>query len=134
MEILYALSALDDEGLLTRLGRKMAEFPLDPPLAKMVCCYIGLNAMILCDIYEHIAFFAFIFCVYVQQLIQSTELRCSEEVLSIVAMLNIQNVFYRPKEKMAEADAKKAKFFQPEGIIYTHMYIYERTCLAPINV
>jgi ATP-dependent RNA helicase DHX8/PRP22 len=37
MEILYALSALDDEGLLTRLGRKMAEFPLDPPLAKMVC-------------------------------------------------------------------------------------------------
>ncbi len=27
MENLYALGALDDEGLLTRLGRKMAEFP-----------------------------------------------------------------------------------------------------------
>ncbi len=26
----YALGALDDEGLLTRLGRRMAEFPLDP--------------------------------------------------------------------------------------------------------
>jgi ATP-dependent RNA helicase DHX8/PRP22 len=30
----YALGALDDEGLLTRLGRRMAEFPLDPK----VCC------------------------------------------------------------------------------------------------
>lgn len=29
LEELYALSALDDEGLLTRLGRKMADFPMD---------------------------------------------------------------------------------------------------------
>jgi hypothetical protein len=27
---LYTLGALDEEGLLTRLGRKMAEFPLEP--------------------------------------------------------------------------------------------------------
>ena len=25
-----------DEGLLTKLGRKMAEFPLEPPLSKML--------------------------------------------------------------------------------------------------
>merc|ERR1711871_428949 len=36
MENLYALGALDDEGLLTKLGRKMAEFPLEPPLSKML--------------------------------------------------------------------------------------------------
>ncbi|KAI1793063.1 P-loop containing nucleoside triphosphate hydrolase protein [Ganoderma leucocontextum] len=36
LESLYALSALDDEGLLTRLGRKMADFPMEPPLAKML--------------------------------------------------------------------------------------------------
>ena len=30
MEQLYALSALDDEGLLTKLGRMMAEFPIEP--------------------------------------------------------------------------------------------------------
>ncbi len=36
LETLYALSALDDEGLLTRLGRKMAEFPLEPQLSKML--------------------------------------------------------------------------------------------------
>ena len=34
METLYALQALDDEGLLTRLGRRMADFPMDPSLAK----------------------------------------------------------------------------------------------------
>ncbi|KAG6143616.1 hypothetical protein E4U22_003704 [Claviceps purpurea] len=36
LEELYALSALDDEGLLTRLGRKMADFPMDPSSAKVL--------------------------------------------------------------------------------------------------
>ncbi|KAE8664531.1 hypothetical protein F3Y22_tig00112759pilonHSYRG00007 [Hibiscus syriacus] len=36
MEQLYSLGALDEEGLLTKLGRKTAEFPLDPPLCKML--------------------------------------------------------------------------------------------------
>lgn len=67
MENLHSLSALDDEGLLTRLGRRMAEFPLSPQLAKM--------------------------------LIQSVNLSCAEEILTIVSMLSVQNVFYRPKVK-----------------------------------
>lgn len=33
---LWALGAVDDEGELTSLGRKMSEFPLDPPLSKMI--------------------------------------------------------------------------------------------------
>jgi ATP-dependent RNA helicase DHX8/PRP22 len=93
MEQLYSLGALDDEGLLTRLGRKMAEFPLEPQLSKM--------------------------------LIQSVEFGCSEEILTIVAMLSVQNVFYRPKEKQAQADQKKAKFFQPEGDHLTLLTVYE---------
>jgi len=36
LEQLYALGALNDKGELTRLGRRMAEFPLDPLLAKTV--------------------------------------------------------------------------------------------------
>jgi hypothetical protein len=32
---LYNLGALDEEGLLTKLGRKMAEFPLEPPMSKV---------------------------------------------------------------------------------------------------
>lgn len=34
LEHLYRHDALDEDGLLTRLGRKMAEFPLDPSLSK----------------------------------------------------------------------------------------------------
>ncbi|KAF5352727.1 hypothetical protein D9756_005877 [Leucocoprinus leucothites] len=92
LENLYALSALDDEGLLTRLGRKMADFPMEPPLAKMV--------------------------------IASVDLGCSEDILSIVAMLSVQTVFYRPKEKQAQADSKKAKFHQPEGDHLTLLTVY----------
>lgn len=83
LEQLHSLSALDDEGLLTRLGRRMAEFPLEPNLSKM--------------------------------LIMSVALQCSDEILTIVSMLSVQNVFYRPKDKQALADQKKAKFNQAEG-------------------
>jgi pre-mRNA-splicing factor ATP-dependent RNA helicase DHX16 len=33
---LYSLGALDDSGALTKLGRRMAELPIDPLLAKMI--------------------------------------------------------------------------------------------------
>jgi len=36
LELLNYLGALDDEGNLTQLGAQMAEFPLDPQLAKML--------------------------------------------------------------------------------------------------
>jgi len=93
MEQLFALGALDDEGLLTRLGRKMAEFPLEPQLSKM--------------------------------LIASVDMGCSDEILTIVAMLSVQTVFYRPKEKQAQADQKKSKFHQPEGDHITLLAVYE---------
>lgn len=36
LEQLYALGALNDKGELTKLGRRMAEFPLDPQMSKML--------------------------------------------------------------------------------------------------
>ena len=92
MEELHSLSALDDEGLLTKLGRRMAEFPLEPQLSKL--------------------------------LIQSCHLGCSDEAITIVSMLSVQNVFYRPKEKQTLADQKKAKFHQPEGDHLTLLAVY----------
>lgn len=94
LEQLYNLGALDEEGLLTKLGRKMAEFPLEPPMSKV--------------------------------LIASVDLGCSEEILTILAMLSAQNIFFRPKEKQAQADQKKAKFFQPEGDHLTLLAVYEQ--------
>ena len=92
LEQLHSLSALDAEGLLTRLGRRMAEFPLEPPLSKV--------------------------------LIQSVHLGCSEEILTVVSMLSVQNVFYRPKDKQSLADQRKAKFHQPEGDHLTLLAVY----------
>ena len=43
LEQLYNLGALDEEGMLTRLGRKMAEFPLDPPVSKMLIASVDLG-------------------------------------------------------------------------------------------
>ena len=43
LELLHTLSALDDEGLLTRLGRRMAEFPLEPNLSKMLIMSTNLQ-------------------------------------------------------------------------------------------
>lgn len=65
--MLFALSALDEEGLLSKLGRKMAEFPLEPQLSKM--------------------------------LLTAVDLGCVDEIITIIAMLTVQNVFYRPKDK-----------------------------------
>jgi HrpA-like RNA helicase len=36
LEHLYALGALNEEGNLTFLGRRMAEFPVDPQLSKSI--------------------------------------------------------------------------------------------------
>lgn len=43
MEMLYSLGALEDEGLLTKLGRLMAEFPMEPQLAKMMLTSIDFG-------------------------------------------------------------------------------------------
>jgi ATP-dependent RNA helicase DHX8/PRP22 len=92
MEQLHALSALDDEGLLTKLGRRMAEFPLEPQLSKT--------------------------------LIMSVHLGCADEVLTIVSMLSVQNIFYRPKERAELADQRKARFHQAEGDHLTLLCVY----------
>ena len=93
LEELYQLGALDDEGLLTRLGRQMADFPMDPPLAKA--------------------------------LTKSVELQCSEEILTIVAMISgTETVFHRPRDKQQQADQKKQKFNDASGDHVTLLNVY----------
>lgn len=50
-----------------------------------------------------------------KMLISSVEYRCSNEVLSIVALLSVPQVFMRPKEAGKAADAAKQKFAHAEG-------------------
>ena len=103
LEELYALSALDDEGLLTRLGRQMADFPMEPALAK--------------------------------SLITSARLQCSDELLSIVAMISTQGeIFSRPRAEQQKADAKKARFHDPAGDHLTLLNAYNGWANANFDI
>ena len=92
LELLNYLAAIDDNGELTQLGSIMAEFPLDPQLAKM--------------------------------LVASTDLNCSNEILSIVAMLSVPQCFVRPNEVKKQADDAKARFAHIDGDHLTLLNVY----------
>ncbi|EAQ90840.1 conserved hypothetical protein [Chaetomium globosum CBS 148.51] len=57
-------------------------------------------------------------------LIMSEMYGCSEEMVTIVSMLSVPNVFYRPKERQEESDAAREKFFVPESDHLTYLHVY----------
>ncbi|KAF5313879.1 hypothetical protein D9619_013029 [Psilocybe cf. subviscida] len=99
LELLNYLAALDDDGNLTPLGGMMAEFPLDPQLAKL--------------------------------LIVSPEFKCSNEILTITAMMSVPNIWLRPPgpTQRREADAAKALLTVPEGDHLTLLNVYNQYTL-----
>ncbi|VDN14802.1 unnamed protein product [Dibothriocephalus latus] len=130
METLHALSALDDEGLLTRLGRRASAACLLNFFFKIEWNHKHLIVGKAVEItgsssiaYHLMAEFP-LEPMLSKMLIMSVHLACSEEVLTIVSMLSVQNVFYRPKEKTELADQRKAKFHQPEGDHLTLLAVY----------
>ncbi|KAI0726050.1 P-loop containing nucleoside triphosphate hydrolase protein [Fomitopsis betulina] len=59
-----------------------------------------------------------------KMLIVSVEYKCSAEMLTIVSMLSVPSVFYRPKERMEEADAAREKFNVPESDHLTLLNVF----------
>ncbi|EIW52885.1 pre-mRNA-splicing factor ATP-dependent RNA helicase PRP43 [Trametes versicolor FP-101664 SS1] len=59
-----------------------------------------------------------------KMLIASPEFNCSNEVLTIVAMLSVPNVWLRPPNQRKEADAAKALLTVPDGDHLTMMNVY----------
>ncbi|ORX57172.1 hypothetical protein BCR36DRAFT_580584 [Piromyces finnis] len=59
-----------------------------------------------------------------KMIIMSEELGCTAEILTIVSMLSVPNVFYRPKERAEESDAAREKFFVPESDHLTLLHVY----------
>jgi len=93
LELLYALGALNDRGELTKLGRRMSEFPMDPRLSKAI--------------------------------IASEHYKCTEEILTIVAMLSESgSLFFRPKDKRIQANQAHANFVRPGGDHFTLLNIF----------
>jgi pre-mRNA-splicing factor ATP-dependent RNA helicase DHX15/PRP43 len=92
LEMLNYLGALDDDGNLTPEGSLMAEFPLDPQIAKII--------------------------------VQSPKYNCSNEVLSIAALISVPQIFMRPKEAQAQADAAHSSFSHIHGDHLTLLNAY----------
>ena len=59
-------------------------------------------------------------------IIESETYGCSEEMLTIVSMLSVPTVFYRPPERMEESDAAREKFFVPESDHLTLLNVYNQ--------
>ena len=83
LEELLVLGALDEKQQLTPLGKKMAEFPIEPAFAKV--------------------------------LLRASEHNCTSEVIDIISLLSVENVFYSPNEKREQAAEAKKKFISVDG-------------------
>jgi len=59
-----------------------------------------------------------------KMLIVSVDYKCSAEMLTIVSMLSVPSVFYRPKERMEESDAAREKFQVAESDHLTLLNVY----------
>lgn len=95
LQQLYVLGALNHNGQLTKLGRRMAEFP----------CEISMSAMI----------------------IASERFGCSEEIITIAAMLSVNAaVFYRPRQMAFHADTARKGFWSPGGDHLTLLNVYNK--------
>jgi pre-mRNA-splicing factor ATP-dependent RNA helicase DHX38/PRP16 len=59
-------------------------------------------------------------------IITAVDYGCSEEILTIVSMLSVPSVFYRPKERQEESDAAREKFFVAESDHLTLLHVYNQ--------
>ncbi|XP_001624631.2 ATP-dependent RNA helicase DHX33 [Nematostella vectensis] len=90
--ILEALQEINGDYKLTSLGQKMAQFPLEPRLAKVI--------------------------------LASETLGCSEEILTVVALLSVDSITYTPQSKRDHALKVRKKFLSSEGDQITLLNIY----------
>ncbi|KAF9103931.1 hypothetical protein BGX27_010310 [Mortierella sp. AM989] len=91
LELLYSLKALDEYARLTiPLGMRLAEFPLDPLLGKI--------------------------------LLDSGNFGCSQEILTIAAMVSVQNIFVNPTSPASEEQHRKFGAMEGDHITLLNVY------------
>lgn len=90
---LYRLGALNEKGIISSIGSRMVNIPLDPNLAKMM--------------------------------IASIDLKCTDEIITIIGMMGLTNIFKRPKAKQYEADRAKGEFESKVSDLITYLNVYK---------
>ncbi|XP_071092501.1 pre-mRNA-splicing factor ATP-dependent RNA helicase PRP16-like [Haliotis cracherodii] len=61
-----------------------------------------------------------------KMVIVSLEMECSAEILTIVSMLSVPAIFYRPKGREEDSDAAREKFQVPESDHLTYLNVYQQ--------
>ena len=59
-------------------------------------------------------------------LCSAERLGCTDEITTVVSMLSVPNVFYRPPDRAEESDAAREKFFIPESDHLTFLNTYRQ--------
>ncbi|ESL06704.1 hypothetical protein TRSC58_05619 [Trypanosoma rangeli SC58] len=103
LQKLRYLEALDDDGLLTPLGGRMAQLPIDPSQSKTLLTAIDMGC-----------------CEPVLT------------IVSMLAVQK-RGVFYRPRDQHEAADAAKRQFHQPEGDQITLLAVYDAWVANGLN-
>ena len=65
-----------------------------------------------------------------KMLVAAPQFKCSNEILSIAAMLSVPTIFLRPKEAMRAADEAKQKFSHVDGDHLTLLNVYHAWKMA----
>lgn len=123
-ELLYALGALNHKGELTRLGRRMAEFPVDPMLSKAI-----INSENYKCTHEVSPFSRPRFSTPLgkNQKKIANALLDVPQVLTIISMLQESgSLLYRPKDKRVHADKAHKNFIKSGGDHFTLLNIFEQ--------
>lgn len=123
-ELLYALGALNHKGELTRLGRRMAEFPVDPMLSK---------AIINSENYKCTHEVSPLSCPRFSTPLGKNQKKIANalfdvpQVLTIISMLQESgSLLYRPKDKRVHADKAHKNFIKSGGDHFTLLNIFEQ--------
>ena len=121
LEQLYALGALNAKGELTKLGRRMAEFPIDPMLSKMLIASEQYNCTeeVNMSVFSILTLICFILNI--------------SQVVSIISMLSTGNaIFFKPKSEAIQAEQARKNFFRPGGDHITLLAVWDAVSLFNI--
>ena len=61
-----------------------------------------------------------------KMLLEAANQGCTEEMVTIVSMLSVPSIFYRPRDRETEADAAREKLFVSESDHLTLLNVYNQ--------
>lgn len=61
-----------------------------------------------------------------KMILLSTKLKCTTELVTVVSMVSVPSIFYRPKGRAEEADSVREKFSVPESDHLTLLNVYQQ--------